>query len=60
MSAISAGDIVNNELEMKDALLNLERNKQQYSQMRTFVRNLFFTNQDALSCKRIYDFVFQK
>lgn len=60
MSAISAGDIVNNELEMKDALFNLERNKKQYSQMRTFVRNLFFTNQDALSCKRIYDFVFQK
>lgn len=60
MSAISAGVIVNNEEEMKLALLNLHNNEKDYSQMRRFVRNLFFTYQDTNTCKRVYEFIFGK
>lgn len=58
MSAISAGEIVNNEEEMMHALLNIENNRKDYAEMRKFVKNLFFTYQDANTCKRVYDFVF--
>lgn len=58
MSAISAGEIVRNEEEMMQALLNLDTNKVQFSQMRKFIRNLFFTSQDTNSCKRVYNFIF--
>lgn len=60
MSAIAAGEIVENEEQMKNALLNLEKNRIQYRQMRLFVRNLFFTNQDTNSCKRVYEFIFER
>lgn len=59
MSAISAGEIVTNEAQMKTALLNLDSNKEQYKQMRKFVRDLFFTKQDTNSCKRVYEFIFK-
>jgi len=49
---------VENEDEMKQALLSLEQNKADYAQMRTFVRNLFFTHQDTHTCERVYEFVF--
>ena len=58
MSAISAGDIVDNENQMKEALLNTDLNKENYAQMRSFVRNLFFTCQDTRTCERVYNFVF--
>lgn len=58
MSAISAGEIVENEEQMKQALCNLERNAVEYRQMRSFVRNLFFTNQDTQTCQRVYNYIF--
>lgn len=58
MSAISAGEIVNNINEMMHALLNLEVNLHNYASMRLFVRNLFFTQQDNKTCSRVYNFIF--
>ena len=58
MSAISAGDIIVNEEQMKIALLNLDNNIVHYAAMRSLIRNLFYTNVDANSCKRVYNFIF--
>lgn len=60
LSAISAGEIVKNEEQMKRALCNLDRNAEEYRQMRSFVRNLFFTNQDANSCQRVYNLIWRQ
>lgn len=60
MSAISAGVIVENDTQMKLALSNLEQNAEDYKEMRSFVRNMFFTNQDVYTCKRVYEFIFGK
>ena len=59
MSAISAGEIVENEEQMKRALCNLDTNMIEYKQMRSYVRNMFFTNQDTNTCTRVYNFIFQ-
>lgn len=58
MSAIAAGDIVEDEYQMKEALLHLSDNKIKYSKKREIIRDLFFTHQDAKSCERVYDFIF--
>lgn len=59
MSAIAAGDIVENEHQMKEALLHLCENKDRYSKKREIIRDLFFTHQDAKSCERVYNFIFR-
>lgn len=58
MSAIAAGDIVENEEQMKNALLRLGANTEKYRQKRENIRDMFFTHQDANSCERVFDFIF--
>lgn len=58
MSAIAAGDIVEDECQMKEALLHLRENKVKYCKKREIIRDLFFTHQDAKSCERVYNFIF--
>lgn len=58
MSAIAAGDIVENEEQMKNALLRLSVNMEKYRQKRGYIRDLFFTQQDSKSCERVYNFIF--
>lgn len=58
MSAISAGEIVENENQMKSALLNLNENTEKYAEKRSIIRDLFFTYQDTDTCKRVFDFIF--
>lgn len=58
MSAISAGDIVENESQMISALIRIDENREQYRQKRKLVRDLFFTFQDSNSCRRVFDFIF--
>lgn len=60
MSAIAAGEIVENEEGMKKALLNLDANRNEFSLKRKFVRDLFFTKQDTNTCKRVYEFIFER
>ncbi len=60
MSAIAAGEIVENVEEMKKALLDLDNNAINNKQKRAFVRDLFFTMQDTKSCERVYKFIFGK
>ena len=60
MSAIAAGEIIENEDEMKKALLCLDENRNRFSLKRKFVRDLFFTKQDANTCKRVYEFIFER
>lgn len=58
IESIIAGDIVKDENSFKEALLNIDINKEKYSEKRKFVRNLFFTYQDTNNCKRVYDYFF--
>lgn len=58
MNSIAAGEIVENEAQLKNALLNLSENSKKFKLKREFVRNLFFTNIDNHSCERVYNYFF--
>lgn len=59
MSAISAGEIVEDERGMRAALLKLNENVVKYAEKRSIIRDLFFTHQDTDTCKRVYNFIFE-
>jgi CDP-glycerol glycerophosphotransferase (TagB/SpsB family) len=59
MDSIAAGEIVENEGQLKRALTHLDENYKNYKSKREFVRNLFFTYVDNHSCERVYGYFFK-
>lgn len=58
IESVTAGDIITNEDELRDALLSIEKNRIAFRDKRCFIRNMFFTYPDGNSCERIYNFIF--
>lgn len=58
IESIVAGEIVKNTNELIAALKNVDKNDINNRSKRAFVRDLFFTYQDANCCKRVYDYFF--
>lgn len=56
IDAICAGDIIHNEKEFLEAISNVELDR--HKEKRKTVRDLFFSDQDANSCKRVYEYFF--
>jgi len=58
IESITAGEIIKDEESFKNAILNIDANKEIYAEKRHFVRDLFFTHQDTKNCERVYNYFF--
>lgn len=57
---ICAGEIIHNENELFMALSNIDVNRELYKEKRKQIRDMFHFYQDTYSCKRVYDYFFNK